>query len=328
MGGQVSTNYHTNSGLEILLSIAVCNFDDNTMTFQLDGFAGPFDIVSTDEAKLALNEVQNELAKKGSNRFKLHLVLPCIDQIAHHPNLITAVKHALDSEDVLLWSSDINIKKEQSTNFFAPHQDATYSGLSPPSQCVTAWVALSDPVGENEGCLSFYPGSHQLGQLPHCVDKNNWNNMLSLGQYIDSTIIQTLKSPVSIPLRAGQATLDSFNCVHSSGPNNATFPRVGLALRYITCNVKQTKRNREMATWICGKGYHAFGSDLSSLLEEDSDGATNAKNKELQCSNQLCYFDVEPRLPLHPTEVDVERGRRAQKKAMESEDSNYFARDG
>lgn len=53
------------------------------------------------------------------------------DQIAHHPKLIAAVKHALDSEDIWLWSSDINTKKEQSTNFFSPHQDAAYAGLSP-----------------------------------------------------------------------------------------------------------------------------------------------------------------------------------------------------
>eukprot|EP00984_Skeletonema_dohrnii_P012417 scaffold5035_cov88-Skeletonema_dohrnii-CCMP3373.AAC.6 len=294
------------------------------MAFQRDGFAGPFDIISGGEAELALKEVQNELSDKVANRFKLHLVLPCIDQIAHHPKLIAAVKDALHSEDIWLWSSDINTKKEKSTNFFSPHQDATYAVLSPAAQCVTAWVALSDPVGVNEGCLSFYPGSHHLGQLPHCVDKNNNNNMLSLGQYIDATIMQTLKSPISIPLRAGQATLHSFDCVHASGPNKSTFPRVGLALRYMTCNVKQTKPNKEMATWICGSRY----PDIAKKDNDDTtlqERAMNAQNEELQCSEQLCYFDVEPRLPLHPNEADFERGRRAQKEAMEREDLNYFA---
>lgn len=266
--------------------------------FQRDGFAGPFDIISGDEAEIALKEVQNELFVEGSNRFRLHLVLPSIDRIAHHPKLIGAVKTALESDDIWLWSSDINTKKEQTSNFFSPHQDATYAGLSPSSQCVTAWVALSDPVGENEGCLSFYPGSHHLGQLPHQVEKNNKNNMLSLGQYIDAATMETLKPPISIPLRAGQATLHSFDCVHASGPNRSPFPRVGLALRYMTYNVKQTKPTREMATWICG---------------------TAVQNQELGR-----YFDIEPRLPLHPNEKDFERGRQAQREAMEREELNYF----
>ena len=250
-----------------------------------------------------------------------------MDQIAHHPNLITAVKDALDSEDIWLWSSDINTKKEQSTNFFAPHQDATYSGLLPASQCVTVWVALSDPVGENEGCLSFYPGSHMLGQLHHCVDKNNNNNMLSVGQYIDATIMQTLKTPIAIPLRAGQATLHSFDCVHTSGPNNSCFPRVGLALRYMTRNVKQTKPNGEMATWICGINNRCHDDhEQSTLLSEENHNKMQERMSDMQASSeQLHYFDVEPRLPLHPAGSDVDRRRRAQKEAMKREDSNYFA---
>lgn len=286
-----------------------------TTFFQRDGFAGPFDIISGDEAKIALQEVQNELSVEGANRFKLHLVLPSIDRIAHHPKLIDAVKDALESDDIWLWSSDINTKKEQSTNFFAPHQDSRFAGLSPSAECVTVWIALSDPVGENEGCLKFYPASHKLGQLPHHVETNNNNNMLSLGQYIDEATMKTLKPPISIPLRAGQATLHSFDCVHASGPNKSPFPRVGLALRYMTCNVKQTKPTREMATWICGKRHH------NTTVQERTMTAQNQELSELQCGS---YFDVEPRLPLHPIEGDFERGRQAQKEAMEREDLNYF----
>ncbi len=302
-----------------------------TTFFQRDGFAGPFDIISGDEAKIALQEVQNELSVEGANRFKLHLVLPSIDRIAHHPKLIDAVKDALESDDIWLWSSDVNTKKGQSSYFFAPHQDSRYAGLSPSAECVTVWIALSDPVGENEGCLSFYPGSHQLGQLPHHVEKSNTNNMLSLGQYIDEATMNTLKSSISIPLRAGQATLHSFDCVHASGPNKSPFPRVGLALRYMTCNVKQTKPTREMATWICGKRHDDISERDPSLLIVRHNNDTAVKERamavqkqqlsELQCGS---CFDIEPRLPLHPNERDIERGRQAQKEAMEREDLNYF----
>ena len=265
--------------------------------FQRDGFVGPLDIISKEDAEIALKQVQIELSA-GTCRFKLHLILPSISDIAHHPKLVRAVQQALDSDKIWLWSSDINIKQANSSGYFAPHQDCTYAGLTPSYDCLTAWVALSDPVGELEGCLSFYPMSHKLKQLPHQtthLSKNKDSNLLSMGQYIDSDIMQTLPKPVSIKLLGGQATLHSFNCVHSSGPNNSGKPRVGLALRYITGNVIQTKAVREMVTWISG--------DSSSHPS----------------------FDVEPRLQSSPTEEDIERGREVQKEELRREETNYFA---
>lgn len=263
------------------------------MTFRDRGFVGPLDILSRDEATRALEQVRRELAQ-GTSRCKLHLILPAVDRIAHHPKLVAAVREALGAEEVWLWSSDVNTK-EGGRCFFAPHQDATFAGLSPSSRCLTAWVALSDPVGAREGCLSFYPASHRRGPLPHARKKDE-NNMLVLGQYIDAAILETLEAPMSVPLRGGQATLHSFECVHASGANASPEARVGLALRYMTADVEQTKPNREMATWICG----------------GSPAGTSG-------------FDREPRLSPHPTEEEVERGRRAQREAIEREDSNYFA---
>lgn len=264
------------------------------MTFRAQGFVGPLNVISSAEATFALEQVQHELAK-GTSRFKLHLVVPSLEKIAHHPTLVAAVKEALESENIWLWSSDINTKEVRSPCFFAPHQDATYAGLAPSSQCLTAWVALSDPVGLKEGCLSFYPASHDLGQLPHGTEKNV-HNMLSMGQYIESTLVQKLEPPILIPLRGGQATLHSFDCVHASGPNSSHATRVGLALRYMTSSVEQTKPNREMATWICGRPH--LGSK---------------------------GFDREPRLSPQPTVDEIERGRKAQQEAIAREDSNYFA---
>lgn len=106
-----------------------------------------------------MKEVRHELSIEGSSRFKLHLVLPFIDRIAHHPKLVSAVQQALGSENLLLWSSDINIKGANTTHYFEPHQDSAYAGLSAATNCLTAWVALSDPVGVVDGCLQFYPQS-------------------------------------------------------------------------------------------------------------------------------------------------------------------------
>jgi ectoine hydroxylase-related dioxygenase (phytanoyl-CoA dioxygenase family) len=271
--------------------------------FERNGFVGPLDILLTrEQTQSALEEVQKELSRPNANkndRFKLHLILPALSEIAHHPTLVTAVQQALNNNpNILLWSSDINIKLPNSSKFFAPHQDATYAGLQPSAQCVTVWVALSDPVGELEGCLSFYPQSHSLGQLPHDIHPNDGNNLLSLGQYIAPAHLKQLKQqPISIPLRGGQATLHSFDCVHFSGPNTSTRPRVGLALRYMTADVVQSKTHaKEMVTWISGR------------------------------STDIHLFDLEPRLPAaDATAQDIARGREAREEAMRREEANYFA---
>ena len=273
--------------------------------FQRDGFIGPIDIISKEEAHDALIEVQNELSRQESgntSRFKLHLILPTISKIAHNPKLIEAVKAALNSNDIMLWSSDINTKQPNSSGFYAPHQDCAYAGLSPSCLVLTAWIALSHPVGEAEGCLQFYPGSHMV-KYPHYTDERNDNNnnnagdnnLLVMGQYIDKNTMTTMNKPVSIELNGGQATLHSFDCVHASSPNTSNRPRVGLALRYMTNTVRQTKPIREMATWICG-----------------------TRSKE--------YFDLEPRLPEDPSRDDVERGRVVQKDGLAREECNYFDR--
>lgn len=267
--------------------------------FDENGFVGPIDVVTVEESQAAWKQVEEELAMEDSSRFKLHLILPAVSKIAHHPALVKAVQEALGSSNIWLWSSDINIKQPNSPGFFAPHQDATYAGLSPSSKTLTAWIALSDPVGEPEGCLSFYPGSHKCGQLHHETRKlqTSDNNLLSLGQFIpDNILMEKLETttPVTIPLRAGQATFHSFDCVHESGPNNSSNPRVGLALRYMTASVVQTKPIQEMATWISGK-------------------------KEGPC------FEMEPQLPVKCTKKDIQRGREAQQEAMRREEANYFA---
>ena len=115
------------------------------------------------------------------------------------------------------------------------------------------------------------------------------------------TVNTTLQDPTSIPLLGGQATLHSFDTVHSSGPNQSKKPRVGLALRYMTYDVIQTKPNREMASWI--SGYHP------ATARDD----------------QTFNFDTEPRLPNNPTDDDFERGRIAQREALRREESNYFS---
>jgi ectoine hydroxylase-related dioxygenase (phytanoyl-CoA dioxygenase family) len=205
---------------------------------------------------------------------------------------VEAVQQVLKSTHVLLWSCDFNVKQPNTKMCFPPHQDATYAGLLPADQCVTAWVALSDPVGEEEGCLCFWEASHKKGQLSHTEQPTDVHNMLSRGQHVEDPLKE--KDCVAVALRGGEATLHNFYTVHRSGPNRSTLPRVGLAIRYMAASVVQTGKVRETVTLISGSPQH--------------DG-----------------FDLEPNLPLqNPTEVDVRIGKDAHAEAMRREAANYF----
>ena len=280
--------------------------------YERDGFVGPIHVLTRDEAQQAWHAYQawvsttfpdgNDKGKVvGNARFKPHLYLPFCRDLAHHPTIVRTVQQLLQTEHVLLWSSDFNVKLPNTAGYFAPHQDSTYAGLEPPAQVLTVWLALSETVTENEGCLSFWPGSHKLGQLPHDEESRSGaggNNMLSRGQRLAESAQQQLldTKPVSIALRGGQATVHNFYTVHASGPNRSlTTPRVGLALRYMAATVRQTGAVRESVTLVSGCVPHDVG------------------------------FDLEPILPSpHPTTSDIARGLRAHAQAMQREAQNYF----
>ena len=262
------------------------------------GFVGPIEILSRDEANHALQafhewtESLTDQQVKGDLRFKMHLFLPFVNRIVRHPKLVEAVQQVLQTKHVLLWSCDFNVKEPNTEMRFSPHQDATYAGLSPADQCVTAWVALSHPVGEEQGCLRFKKESHKQGQLPHVKQPSDVHNMLSRRQHVADPFKE--KEWVAVPLRGGEATLHQFFTIHQSGPNRSTQPRVGLAIRYMAASVIQTGKVRETVTLISGSLQH--------------DG-----------------FDLEPDLPLdNPTEAEIRIGKEAHAEAMRREAANYF----
>lgn len=289
--------------------------------FEDNGFAF-CSILSKSEASKALAAIQGfwstdsgSLQVEGNCRFKTHLFLPEISEIVHHPALLEVVREALNTPHIALWSSDLNIKQPNSRQYFSAHQDATYTGLQPASKCITVWIALSDPVGVQEGCLSFLKGSHKRGQLPHVEEEQTTGpagatdldiNMLSRGQRVLYEENEEGDEWIAIPLRAGEATCHSFYTIHKSGHNrNTQQPRVGLALRYMAANVRQMGPARELITW--------FDNEFQDPLENEK-----AKHEIEQ------HFDLEPRLPANPTQKELTIGRQAHEESMRRENSNYF----
>ncbi|KAH8095564.1 phytanoyl-CoA dioxygenase [Aureococcus anophagefferens] len=175
--------------------------------YAAQGFVSPLRIVAPAVAAEALEEV-NAFARsqpdgriRGDLRFKPHLFLPRVGALVREETVLRAVRAVLKTRDVLLWSSDLNIKERGDGGFFSPHQDATYTGLEPATRGCTLWLALSDPVDARHGCLRFAPGSHVAGQLPH-VEAPSPSNLLSRGQRVEAWDAST---EVVAALRGGGA---------------------------------------------------------------------------------------------------------------------------
>ncbi len=96
--------------------------------------------------------------------------------------------------------------------------------------------------------MRVVPGTH-LSQLQH-VDKFAESNLLSRGQEIAVTVDE--KKAVDVILQPGQMSLHHVLIVHGSEPNNAAWPRVGFAVRYVPTYVRQVNGEKDSATLVRG----------------------------------------------------------------------------
>ena len=99
---------------------------------------------------------------------------------------------------------------------------------------VTAWVAIDDSDVEN-AALQIIPRSHLNAQVPFDTSLPDENNVLN----------QTVKEPAkwgdephTLELKAGEMSLHSDWLLHGSDPNHSDRRRCGLAMRFLTGEVR------------------------------------------------------------------------------------------
>jgi chlorinating enzyme len=176
-----------------------------------------------------------------------HLMLHWVYQMVSHPRVLDAVESLL-GPDILVWESAWFFKFPKDRAFVSWHQDGTYWGLHP-LNVVTAWVALSESKPEN-GCMRVIPGTHKT---PYLAQRETYaqDNMLSRGQEIAVKVDET--QAVDLILRPGEMSLHHVLIVHGSQANNSDFPRIGIAIRYISPDVVQDSRERQFAQLVRGE---------------------------------------------------------------------------
>lgn len=205
--------------------------------YKNDGYVYPIDVLSSIEAQQYLRELeaaealQGALLVKGSN-FKPHLLFKWADALAHHSKILDAVEDLI-GPDIRLLSSTVFPKKSGDGTFVDWHQDGTYFALEPDNLQVAAWIALSDAPIE-AGCMEMAIGSHKLGQLNH-GEVSAEKHMLSLGQTVNVPFEKN--NTEFMALKAGQVSLHHTHTIHRSGPNVASFRRVGVTLTFVPAHV-------------------------------------------------------------------------------------------
>ena len=230
---------------------------DQVDQYQRDGFLFPLDVFDNKQVANILEQLEYSRAvarEQGLEpelaqllRTNTHYILPFVSEVARAPQLLDRVESIL-GPNILLWSAEFFIKGAHTDKIVSWHQDLTYWGLGETNQEMTAWLALSD-VNVESGCMRFVAGSHHQQIVPH-RDSFDATNLLSRGQEVAVDVAED--DAVDVVLEPGQVSFHHGRMFHSSGPNRSAQDRIGLALRFITPEVKQVVAKRDYAMLVRG----------------------------------------------------------------------------
>lgn len=153
-----------------------------------------------------------------------------IYDVATHPLILEYVRDIL-GDNVVCWHTHAFAKEAGEARTVPWHQDATYWPLTP-SRTITVWLAIDDSDVGNGG-LQIIPGTHKNVLGYEQIDKNATGNVLSK-QILD---INQYGDPITIELKAGQASIHPDLMAHGSSGNASNRRRCGLTLRYCPVEV-------------------------------------------------------------------------------------------
>ena len=177
---------------------------------------------------------------------KLHLVTTWMAELVRHSEILDAVEDIL-GPNLLCWQTSLFIKEAREPSFVSWHQDGNYWGLSS-NDVITAWLALSPSTVES-GCMKMIPGSHEWCRVKH-KDTFEKGNLLTRGQVMDIKLDEA--KAANLVVQPGEISLHHVNIAHCSAPNQADERRIGIAMRYVTPEVKQITGVPDSATLVRG----------------------------------------------------------------------------
>ena len=234
--------------------------DVEVEAYKRDGFHFPVRVMSAEKAEGYRRTLEAfESSQPGNIRnqikTKMHLVLTWIYEMVSHPGILDAVEDVL-GPNILCWNATFFTKEANDPGHVTWHQDATYWGMDSQDIC-SAWIALSPSTVES-GAMQVMPGTHHSEILEH-EDTFDKHNLLTRGQKLVQDPDES--KAVSLVLQPGELSLHHVALVHGSKPNRTDDRRIGLAIRYVAPNVKQTGGIQDSAMLL--RGEDRFGNFIA-----------------------------------------------------------------
>ena len=142
------------------------------------------------------------------------------------PRLAEVARQLAGVRAVRLWHDQALLKQPGDSRPTPWHQDLPYWPMQEPG-ALSCWIALND-VDEQNGAMSFVPGSQRAGRLPgiNLVDPEDLFAMVPKGALSGTRIVQSR-------LRAGSCTFHHGLCFHAAGANHTATPRRAMVIIYM-----------------------------------------------------------------------------------------------
>jgi len=224
---------------------------------------------------------------------KAHLLFPWLDETIRDPRILDPIEDIV-GPDIFCWSTRLFIKNPHDGGFLAWHQDLTYWGLDASTNVVTAWLALS-PATRISGVTKVVPGTHRK-LVRHRKGKKA--SMLQRGQEIAVDVNEN--DAVYMELKPGDMSLHHGLIFHASDENQGDDRRIGLAIRYISTNVRPlVGLPRDHVTLVRGNDVYGYYDHETAPLS-DLDAAA-VEHHRVVCDRYKEIHDLSAKL--HPAIV-------------------------
>jgi non-haem Fe2+, alpha-ketoglutarate-dependent halogenase len=204
--------------------------------FTENGFIGPFDLYSEEEAPLVWSQAMIEMdtsANKPHNATAVngdrHLDCDTLSRSIAQPAIVHKLQ-SLMGDDILCWKTHI-FEKEPGSSGTGWHQVDAFTAVT---QELFVWTAFSETDKEH-GCLRFLPGSHKQS---YNVENKSHNGYDYAELKLDEDWDPNSHEIVDMELKPGQFVIFLDKCVHASHPNTSATRRVGLVSRYVSPSVR------------------------------------------------------------------------------------------
>ena len=225
---------------------------DQQEAFERDGFIGPIDVLSPNEVLALRNAVAEVIDNLDRHRARLYeveqaytdrpgevvchflggfRVHPALHELIFLPRVTAPCAQLLGVERLRFWHDQVFAKPPQHPGVVPWHQDYAYWTRTEPACHITLNLLLDD-ADETNGCLQFVPGSHRWGLLPKLPFDAPLEAIRALLPANASW------QPVSVPVRAGQATIHHSHTLHGSDRNRSDRWRRAVVLNYMGAHVR------------------------------------------------------------------------------------------